>query len=158
MRRYASVWYRAAVNEVGTETCAVSVLPKTSSAVNMNVLRIGATLMFLVAHLAGCSDANAPTEVSAVAAVHFTGHAVLEPVDSVAREGMSRFVVNTVVLESVHDDTGAALVAPELPGTADAGVDHDGVVVPIPKYLADRVIPILEGVAEGVIPIPQVAE
>jgi hypothetical protein len=120
----------------------------------MNGRRIGATLMILVAHLAGCSDANPAAEVSAVAAPDFIAYPVLESGDSVTGEELDLFVGNTVVLEAVLYDTGTSIDALEPSGTADAGVDRDSIVVPIPKYLAEHVIPIPEGVAELVIPIP----
>jgi hypothetical protein len=79
----------------------------------MNGVRIGAVLMFLAAYLAGCSDANAPTAVTAVVAPHFTGYEGLEPGDPVAGGELRLYVGDTVVLETVLDDTGAVLIAPE---------------------------------------------
>lgn len=80
--------------------------------------------MFLAAYLAGCSDANAHTEVSAVVAPHFTGYEGLEPGDPVAGGELRLYVGDTVVLETVLDDTGAVLIAPE-PGMYDLQVSLD---------------------------------
>lgn len=90
----------------------------------MSGLRIVAVLMFLAIHLAGCSDAQTHTEVSAVVAPHFTSYEGLDPGDPVAGGELRLFIGDTVVLETSLDDTGTVLVAPE-PGTYDLQVSLD---------------------------------
>jgi hypothetical protein len=133
----------------GTETCPVTVQPETSPEVSMNSLRIAAVLVFLAAYLAGCSDPNAYTDASTVAAPHFTEYEGLEPGEPVPGGELRLPIGDTLVL----DDAGAALMAPNLSGTAEVGGSHAGFVVPIPEGLAEGVVPIPEGLAEGVIPI-----
>ena len=90
----------------------------------MSGVRIWAVLMFLAAFLAGCSDAESHTEISAVVAPHFSSPGGLATGDPVAGGELRLYVANTVVLETVLNDNGTALVAPE-PGTYDLQVSLD---------------------------------
>jgi hypothetical protein len=91
----------------------------------MSGLRIGIVMMFLVAALVGCSDANAPTEVSALVADHFAGYEGIEPGDPVAGGDLRLYVGDTVVFEAVLDHTGSARITPE-PGSYNVQVSLDG--------------------------------
>jgi hypothetical protein len=86
-------------------------------------LRIGATLLLVSFLVAGCSDAGESTEVNAVVAPHFS-HEGLETGDSVGGATLRLYANDTVVLETVLDDSGSALIVPE-PGNYDVQVSLD---------------------------------
>ena len=83
-------------------------------------LRIGVALMLVSAVMGGCSDAGSGSEVNAVVAPHFS-HEGLETGDSVAGANLRLYASDTVVLETVLDDSGSARIAPE-PGMYDVQV------------------------------------
>jgi len=80
--------------------------------------------MFLAAVAVGCSETPEYTEVSAVVASHFTGYEDLEPGDPIAGGELRIYVGDTVVLETVLDETGAVSIEPES-GTYDLQVSLD---------------------------------
>ena len=86
-------------------------------------LRIGVALMLVSAVMGGCSDAGESTEVNAVVAPHFS-HEGLESGDSVAGATLRLYASDTVILETVLDDTGSVRIAPD-PGTYDVQVSLD---------------------------------
>jgi len=83
-------------------------------------LKIGITLLLIVAVAVGCSDAIPSTEISAVVAPHFS-HGGLETGDPVAGADLRLYKGDVIVLETALDDTGAVAVSPE-PGTYDVQV------------------------------------
>jgi hypothetical protein len=74
-----------------------------------------------VVTVAGCSDADQTTEVSAVVAPHFSqeGLATGDPVPGAT---LRLYQGDTVVLETALDDVGTVKVAPE-PGTYDLQIE-----------------------------------
>ena len=110
----------------------------------MNGLRIGVVLMFLATSLVGCSSAHAPIEADTVVAPHITAYEGLEPDKSIANGEFRLHVGDAVPLVTLLDDTSATYMAEDPSGTAEAGVYHDGFVIPIPESLAEGVIPIPE--------------
>ena len=91
--------------------------------VNVYGRRTGVALILGLTVLAGCSDEGGSTEVSAVVAPDFS-YEGLEPGDFVPGATLRLYAGNTVVLETVLDDTGSAEIAPE-PGTYDVQVSLD---------------------------------
>lgn len=87
----------------------------------MHIPRIAAALVVFVVTVAGCSDADQTTEVSAVVAPHFSqeGLATGDPVPGAT---LRLYQDDTVVLETALDDVGTVKIAPE-PGTYDLQIE-----------------------------------
>ena len=105
---------------IGTETPVGSVPQIALTEVEVDSLKIGITLLLIVAVAVGCSDAIPSTEISAVVAPHFS-HGGLETGDPVAGADLRLYKGDVIVLETALDDTGAVAVSPE-PGTYDVQV------------------------------------
>ena len=89
----------------------------------MNALRIAAVLVLLGTWLGGCSEATQETEVRALVAPHFS-HEGLETGDPVPGATLSLYQGDTVVMETLLDEAGTALIAPN-PGTYDVQITLD---------------------------------
>ena len=83
-------------------------------------LRIGGALLVLLVATAGCSDTDDATEVNVAVAPHFSQEG-MEAGDPVPGATLRLYTAETIVLETVVDDSGSAFIAPD-PGTYDVQV------------------------------------
>ena len=86
----------------------------------MNVVRSASILILLAILAAACSDAGQQTEVSAVISPHFAREG-LEGGDPVPGATLRLYQADSLVLETVLDETGSALIEPE-PGSYDVQI------------------------------------
>ncbi|MFQ5968816.1 MAG: carboxypeptidase-like regulatory domain-containing protein [Acidimicrobiia bacterium] len=89
----------------------------------MSVLRISVALALVAMLAAGCSEASQQTEVRAVVAQHFS-HEGLETGDPVPGATLRLYQGDTVVMETVLDEAGTALIGPD-PGSYDVQISLD---------------------------------